>query len=79
MVEDVQLADAENRGQKRRWTALFRHTLLLFSSARLPQAEVLADIELQGALTWSRGGHKVNEAERASRARPGAHIVRLYV
>ena len=26
-----------------------------FCSARLPQAEVLADIELQGALTWRAG------------------------
>ena len=29
IVEDVQLADAENRGQKRRWMSLLRHTLLL--------------------------------------------------
>ena len=41
-----------------------------FSSARLPQVELLADIELQGVLTWRRGGRKVHEAERANRARP---------
>ena len=29
IVEDVQPADAESRGQKRQWTSLLRHTLLL--------------------------------------------------
>ena len=60
-VEDVQLADAENRGQKQRFTVLFRHTLLLLQrqassgrTARRNQASGCPHLE-QGWPQGSRG------------------------